>query len=357
MKLDYSIQSPQERNEYVKKICEEQPEEINSSSLEAMADYLIFAMDKEERKKKAILTENRMVTINRRETSYQGLAEKLENGEDGIYNMISSLGKNALFTQKDCGITEKDIEEVPGLKELRDAIAATEEKFKTATGRSKYLLKKQLIQMRQDQYILKNEYYKPFSLISNISSGINAKELKFKNFDEVIEITPEGDVVSNAPLSLYNPLHISALLCNYSKLKVESNDQIDSDLYYIMDDLDKLIDKTLKDKYPLLYNLLVYKINGLSNQEIQARLEKKYNIKHSTEYISSLWRNKIPKLLSEQNQKDYLIWYYTNVKPGKWKKCNRCGQIKLANHNFFSKNSASKDGWYSICKECRKKRG
>ena len=44
------------------------------------------------------------------------------------------------------------------------------------------------------------------------------------------------------------------------------------------------------------------------------------------------------------------------VKPGKWKKCSRCGQIKLAHNNFFSKNKTSKDHFYSICKCCRNKK-
>ena len=35
-----------------------------------MADYLVFAMTKEEKKNKTINTENRMVTINKRETSF-----------------------------------------------------------------------------------------------------------------------------------------------------------------------------------------------------------------------------------------------------------------------------------------------
>jgi len=45
-----------------------------------MADYIIFAMTKEERKEKKINTENRMVTVNKRETSFEGLISKFENG-------------------------------------------------------------------------------------------------------------------------------------------------------------------------------------------------------------------------------------------------------------------------------------
>ena len=53
-----------------------------------MADYIVFCMDKEERKNRSILTENRLVTINKRETSFEGLANKFENGEDGVYSMV-----------------------------------------------------------------------------------------------------------------------------------------------------------------------------------------------------------------------------------------------------------------------------
>ena len=47
---------------------------------------------------------------------------------------------------------------------------------------------------------------------------------------------------------------------------------------------------------------------------------------------------------------------YTFEEKGNWKKCSRCGQVKLAHNHFFSKNSTSKDHFYSICKECRNKK-
>ena len=73
-KLDYKLESPQERNELVKKIIDETPpEKLTQRYLEILTDYIIFAMDKEERKRKKILTDNRMVTVNKRETSFEGL--------------------------------------------------------------------------------------------------------------------------------------------------------------------------------------------------------------------------------------------------------------------------------------------
>ena len=57
-----------------------------------------------------------------------------------------------------------------------------------------------------------------------------------------------------------------------------------------------------------------------------------------------------------QAKKDYLIWYYSTQEYGHWKRCSRCGEVKLAHNKFFSKNKTSKDGFYSICKECRNKK-
>lgn len=81
-------------------------------------------MEKEERKNKKILTENRLSTVNKRETSYEGLAAQFENGEDNIYNLITE-DKNILFQPKNT-ITQQDLEKVPPLKELREGIATWE---------------------------------------------------------------------------------------------------------------------------------------------------------------------------------------------------------------------------------------
>jgi len=67
------------------------------------------------KKEKKVLTDNRMVTINKREISYEGLITKLENGEDGIYNFMTNGDKNILLVPK-IQITEKDIKDIPGLK-------------------------------------------------------------------------------------------------------------------------------------------------------------------------------------------------------------------------------------------------
>ena len=105
--------------------------------------------------------------------------------------------------------------------------------------------------------------------------------------------------------------------------------------------------------YPLYEKIVEYKIDGLQNIDIQEKIQMEFGIKHSLEYISSLWRNKIPKLIASEAEDQLLDWYYLDQEKGKYKKCSRCGKIKLAHNKYFSKNKTSKDGFYSICKHCR----
>ena len=204
--------------------------------------------------------------------------------------------------------------------------------------------------MWKDEYVIKMAYNQPFYSFNAVKNFHNIV------FDDNITVKPDGTIQDKSLVSFLNPKHISALLCNYSKLKEDTWSRFYTDGYYLMQDLDDLIETTLKEKYPLYYSLLIYKIDKKQNIEIQDLLQSQYGIRHSVQYISSLWRNKIPKLLADQAQKQYLEWYYTNIQRGRWKRCSRCGQIKLAHNKFFSKNNSSKDGFYSICKSCRNKK-
>ena len=49
----------------------------------------------------------------------------------------------------------------------------------------------------------------------------------------------------------------------------------------------------------MLYDIMVYKIDGLSNKEIADNLKNTYGTSYSIEYLSVLWRKKIPKMISD----------------------------------------------------------
>ena len=349
LRLDYTITDPQERNKIVHKIIEKTPpEKLNPYYLEELTKYLV--QDFSTKKDKTILTDNRMVTINKRETSFEGLVSKLQAGEDGIYNFIADNDKNILFVPK-IEITEKDIETIPGLKELREEIKKIQIQQKKAVGKQKFLLTKQLIQMRQDQYVLKSLFNPPIT-ITKMTKGLNQILLDENIVINSNTLQPQSDCL----ISFFNPEHICAILCNYSKLKEQCWGHFENDMYYLMEDFDTLADHALKDKYPILYDIMIYKIDGILNKQILKKIKNKYNITYSIEYLSVLWRKKIPKIISQQAKEDWITWYYSSRKKGKWKKCSKCHQIKLAHPYFFARNNTSKDGWYSICKCCRNKK-
>lgn len=351
IKLDYSLESPEERARLVEQIIQQTPSsQLTNQYKEILANYIISASTKAERKERKILTDSRMVTVNKRETSYEALVDKLENGEDGLYNLMRE-DKNTLLSPKN-PITQSDINDIPHLKSLVYEIEKAESAAKAAIGHGKkaYLLKKQVIQMRQDQYVIRNGAKQP--------SQANAliKSLARVAIPEEIYIDEDGHPRSTGYVNLFNHTHVCALLCHYSLIKQEIEDDLHADMHFLMMDLDNLAVKALAIPHPMLFDLLIDKIDGKTNIEIQAHLDSEYGIHHSLEYISSLWRNKIPKLISEQAQEDWLVWHYTFEEYGKWKRCSRCGDIKLAHNRFFSKNKTSRDGYYSICKSCRNKK-
>lgn len=346
-RLDYTITDLQQRNRRVHEIVNNvAPDLLTPYYLQQLTKYLTETS--QNKKEKKILTDNRMVTVNKRETSYEGLVVKLQNGEDGIYNFMTGGDKNILLVPK-IYITEDDIATVPGLKELREEIKKVEARQKNAVGKQRFLLTKQLIQMRQDQYILKSSFKPPIASMK-LTKSVNQIDL-----NEHITIDENGQPVSDCLVSLFDPHHVCCILCNYSKLKEESYGRFNSDWWHLMQDFDALTKKAL-EQYPILYDIMVYKIDGMQNKEISKKIKQDYDVIYSAEYLSAIWRKKIPKIITDKAKEEWIFWYYTFKQKGKWKRCSRCHEIKLAHPYFFTKNKTAKDGWYSMCKCCRNKK-
>ena len=271
--LDYTLKTPQERNELVKKIIESaSPEQLTPYYLDILGTYIVLAMDKKEKKEKLIQTPNRLKgTVYVRETSLQGLASSFEQGEDGLYNLITDdYNKNIILTPKD-PITQKDIDEIPELKALVEEIEKVEERFKKARGKNKYLLKKQIMEMHADKYIIRASH-RPAVKSMHLTKITNGHI----NLDEKISVNDKGDVVVDGLISCTNPQHVTALLSNYTKLKEESWGKFD-DLYYQMDQLDDLIDQVFSSEENLIYmDIIIWKIDGLKNEIIRQKLIERY---------------------------------------------------------------------------------
>lgn len=348
-KLDYSLSTIEERKALVEKILEENPNP-NEHYLEIMANYLINPLDKAEKQeqKRKIISKNRRETLNKHEISYEGLAASLESGEDGIYNLIGDKQRvTKMNTRRP--ISQHDIDTMPPLKDLTDAIAYWRGQASRATGKRAYQIKQTIIEISKCRYVIRDSLNPPiaFTNVSPIKNHCGIYEDFF--------IDSDGKV-NYKGASYCSPKVCSAILCNYSRLKEEGWDDLEGDLYFFMLGFDKYCDIALKDE-PILRQIVIDKIDGLQNNEIQEHLDKMFGMSYSTEYISSLYRNKIPKLIASAAEDDYIQDWFLNHEKGTYKKCSRCGEIKIAHPKYFSKNSTSNDGFYSICKECRNKSG
>lgn len=333
--LKVKIDEPHERVDHItEEINRLGEEKVTSRMKTAMADYII-GNSKENSVGRTILNSNRMATVNKREISREGLVDRLEGGEDTFHSLVKQ-DKHTILTPK-VSITEEDIKEVPGLKLLRDEIERLATKLENNKVPSDKIKKTKqvLIEMRKDQYVLLNMYRQPIFGKGGQSGDIGQKV--------------------RMDVSLTNLEVVKSLVLNYNSLKIEHDGNLDSDIKWVLEDLDRLINKAFKDNPSLLY-ILQCKIEGYVNQEIREGLIKYFGKTHTEEYISSLYRNKIPKEIVKVANEEFIDYMFLNHLKGNYKRCTKCGEIKLETNKNFSINRTKSSDYYSICKKCRNKK-
>lgn len=340
IKLDYTLTEPEDRLKLVQDILDTTPEPT-PAYLETLADYLVLCAEKKDRK---LMTQNRKSTIRERETSFEGLQSQFENGEDIVYSLVRE-DKNILFKPKQ-QITKQDLEDIPALAQLRQGIDLWEKALKSATGRDAFIIKKGLIEMRKEQYLIKQAYKpqvgsKPFSL--NGTKRIELRSRHFLSIDNKLYYTG---------FSFCDPKIVRLVLNNYSRLKQAGYANFTDDFWFFMEDFDNISSKALAE-YPLYERLVTYKIDGKSAPLIKELIEKEFPTQnHGIGYYSTLWSKKIPFIIAHKAQEEYLKWFYEQNPEAEFKVCSKCGQRLPANLFFFSRNKKS---YYSRCKKCRRK--
>lgn len=357
MKLDYNLKTLDERKKLVQSIIDS-GEDLTDKQLGYMADYLLFVADpkqtgREKKKTHPIITKNRDVTISKRQVSLEDTISSLSNGEDGLYSMIVE-DKNLLLDNRQ-PITQEDIDNIPGIKEKLETIDSLKEQLLRNSGTNRYVIKQQIISSWKEIYSIKSSYT---NRVAKAHMNSQIKYMAHMSLDENITIDENGMPQSDGVISLLRADHIAFLLKYYSKLKGECWEDVSSDMHFLLMDLEDLVEQTLLPDNEVLYDLLIWEIDGMTGAEIVRQMERKYGVVHSEQYFSTLWCKRIPKMVAETAQKKWLVWYYTYQHPeeAQWKICKTCGKKKLAHPLFFHKNT-SKDGFYSKCRDCRSKKG
>lgn len=348
--LDFSIKDPSERVKLVSEICNDPSSDLSDTYLNAMSDYVLRTADAgqtsaERSEEYPMVTKNRQVTTSKRQTSLEGLVESFENGEDGLYSILGD--DSQLLDARDL-ITDDDIESIPTMREMHDLIGTLTDQFNEATGRRKYQLKKSIIETWQQMYLLKASVRGAWasSAVRKQVQGMGKQSLP-----ETVTLDEDNEPVSDCPVSLYNPAHVSFLLTYYTQLKSETHDDLNSDMRWLLLDLENLLDKATRGK-PELREVAALKMRGVPSNELVPYINEKYGTSHSEQYMSTIWRRIIPRLVVQEAKKHYVTWTWHTDYNRPWKVCSSCGRV-LPKHQYWFPRNSSSDGFYSKCKDCR----
>jgi len=142
------------------------------------------------------------------------------------------------------------------------------------------------------------------------------------------------------------------LILNYKDLKDKYSDKSDSDWWALIKDFENILDKVeLSEEEWFLLDVL---FDGYSQKQIEKMYKELELADWSQRKISRLINEQIPNKLLNTYLRLIDDFVYTYKIKGKFKRCNKCGEVKLiSNNRYFTKNSSSKDGFYSICNTCR----
>ena len=165
---------------------------------------------------------------------------------------------------------------------------------------------------------------------------------------------PEYSFRENAKylIDFRNPTHIYYLLEAYEDLKCAADKKPDSLLNGILDTLDFYCARAnLND---VRKKILGMKKRKNQNIAIQEAVNREFGTTYSSNYISTIWKQKICGEIAEAARLHY-DYYLNRNNIFAWKKCNQCGKIKLKDTREFMRKNRSSDGLASRCKECDKK--
>lgn len=130
-------------------------------------------------------------------------------------------------------------------------------------------------------------------------------------------------------------------------LRIKPRHDFQDDLACLTYDIQRIIDKCNFSDVEL--DIIDMMRSNYDVAEIARELDCKYQTVQST--IS-----KVIKKIINKYEDTYEDWYYLNIVKGKYKRCSKCGEIKIANERHFSPDKRNKDGFHSLCRRCRNKK-
>lgn len=342
-----------------------------SKQLEQLADYILYGKDVEDERsavdKKEVVMEPKYSTYKKKKPESLDAILENPNCDERSFKVVA----REVYTNPKPTIDKEKDADIPGMAELWDFIELFDVFLKKITGKlpwdegekeihmSSYDLFKSrhwLIDLRKQQYVLK-EGYKPVIRFKSVMRQSNRK-IDWDS-DSGYAKTCRGEgivdwewiVIRNHVLDLSDRTHIQGLINNYSRLKQDTYDDLQSDMKYILWMLEKIIDECGFSE--VRRDIIMRKIDGQTNVQLHDYLHLTYGLDYSANYISTIFTHEICEKIAKRYRMSVEEWKMRE-KHEMWKICTRCKCKKLANDENFTKKKSSKDGLNTRCKVCEK---
>lgn len=414
LKLDFSLNTQEERNNFVKNYLSAQKFTPTAKEIETIANYILWGKSNEEQN---IQLESRHSTWSKikKVESLDALIEQptFSEAQINVYPP-TYIKKEKLSRQQELNRAPAEFQEL--YKELWRQIDKLEyitTKYELIHGKRQkpirealiqqlqnnifqldniaerisqytYLkLRHQMVELRKEQYYLKDEYvpilqrhfvprFNNFDTICRIGCEIEVKPLGLKLngelYDKIFNSThspcpshfskEELQKVSNllwrpATQTNFNftePDHVAELINYYYELSEVDHDS-ENYLPLLLETLDFYISFSKLDE--MYVKIIEFKKKHYLNQDIADEINQLYGKTYNANYISTILHQKIiPSICTAAKQHREII--ENLFFPENFKKCTVCKEVYLLNSQYYVKKAKSKDGYIGRCKYCDK---
>lgn len=366
---------------------------LTKKELNLVTDYILYGKEQDGKSmvdKKEIFIKTKYSSYNKQEPlSLEELMESPTFDESQLIKEKTQYKKIKPFLDKE------KCKNIPGMKELWEKINKIDRIIKLVTGEEQpktnekipklsskqlYTLKHTLIELRREQYLLKDSVYPEIGTRKNIGnyysnpidyqlnySVFPCGLMKEKNDIEFIEpfkskkefksfnIEEKISRLEKQNKHYFNFLdknHIYQLCLNYYDIKAQIEKIPDSPLHNLLWTLDFYVEKA--NLSPQQKLILEDKKKRFLNKEIVKHLENELGIHHQENYISTIW-NKITEQIAAAADLNYDEWLAKDYAAA-WKKCNCCNRMLLRDSRNFVRKSKAVDGLTNCCKRCDQKK-
>lgn len=392
--LDFTLNSAQDRLNFVKSL---NLSSLTKKELELCSDYILYGKDPDGKscvEKKEIFIKTKYSSYQKKEpVSLEALMES-PTFDETIFNQNYRIYKSS----KPEKIDREKFQDIPGMKELWKEIdkidrilkvnqgkeaPADNEDIPTLTSKELYHLNHQLIELRKQQYILKDSVYPEQIAAKNYGiffSNPTDSQLNYPVFpcgtlkkekdpdfyhpyaaDHQFQASNIEDQIeelrrNNKPyFNFLDKEHIYQLCLAYYEILDFASRFPDSPLNGLLWTLDFYIEKAnLSEQQKFIVEC---KKKRMLNKDICLALKKELGISHKENYVSTIW-NRVCGLIADAADLNYDEWCCQNFEKA-WKTCSCCGQRLLRDPRNFVRKTKAIDGLTNRCKKCdqKKRRG